>query len=144
MIKIKQISIFLLSGILLSSCTKNGTTLLSTKDHLAGSWQLAQQGIDVNGNYKFDAGEKNIVPDSAAITMQFKGDGTGFRVGVNNISVDSLTWDLFFNETMLHVAINDKGFINNQYFRFEYTSSTLLLRDTTVNPNYFRLYQRKG
>lgn len=142
--RVKLFSLFVLSGTLLGSCTKNGTTLLSTKDHIAGSWQLAQQGLDVNGNYKFDAGEKNIVPDSAAITMQFKGDGTGFRVGVNNVSVDSLTWRLLNNEMLLNVEINDKGFINNQMFKFEYTSSTLLLRDTTVVPNYFRFYQRKG
>lgn len=142
--RIKQLGFFVLSGICLISCNKNGTTLLGTKDHIAGSWQLTQQGLDVNGNYKFDAGEKNIVPDSAAITMQFKGDGTGFRVGVNNVSVDSLKWSLLNNETILNVAINDNGFINNQMFKFDYTSSTLLLRDTTVVPNYFKLYQRKG
>jgi hypothetical protein len=142
--RIKQFGLFVLSGIVLISCNKNGTALLSTKDHIAGSWQLAQQGLDVNGNYKFDAGEKNIVPDSAAITMQFIGDGRGFRVGVNNVSVDSLKWSLLNNETILNIEINDKGFINTQMFKFEYTSSTLLLRDTSVVPNYFKLYQRKG
>lgn len=129
--------------LLLSACKKNGTTLLSTKDHISGSWKLTQQGSDVNNNARFDAEEKNLVADSAKVTFQFKVDGSGFRVGPNNVYVDTLSWDLFYNESSLHVVITDRGFVNNQYFKFEYTSSTLLLRDTTVAPHYFRLYQRQ-
>ena len=131
------------SMLLLAACNKIKTALLSTKDHISGSWKLTQQGSDLNKNERFDANEKNLVADSAKVTFQFKVDGSGFRVGPNNVYVDTLTWDLFFNESSMHVAITDKGFVNNQYFKFEYTSSTLLLRDTTVAPHYFRLYQRQ-
>jgi hypothetical protein len=140
---ITKAGIICLSTLLFFSCKKNGTTLLGTKDHLAGSWKVFQQGSDLNNNSKFDFDEKNLVPDSAIVTLQLKKDGTGFRVGPNNIYVDTLSWDLFNNESTLHLAIADKGFINNQYFKYEYSNSTLLLRDTTVSPNFFRYYNRQ-
>ncbi|MDI9320136.1 MAG: hypothetical protein QM530_06615 [Phycisphaerales bacterium] len=136
-------ALVLATTLLLTACNKFKTALLSTKDHISGSWKLAQQGSDVNKNAHFDVDEKNLVSDSAIVTFQFKVDGSGFRVGANNVSVDTLSWDLFFNESSLHIAITDRGFVNNQYFKFEYTNSTLLLCDTTVAPHYFRLYQRQ-
>lgn len=139
---IKSATLFLTASFLLASCKKD-TQLLGNKDSLSHPWKLQQQGSDVNGNEAFDANEKNAVAESAKLTYQFKNDGTGFIVGVNNVSVDTFSWELINNESVIHMAINSKGFINNLYYHYEYSPKTLVLRDTTVKPSYFRYLERQ-
>jgi hypothetical protein len=133
--------IFALS--ILISCKKEETPLLSTKDGLVGSWQMQFQGSDLNKNLKFDANEKNMVPDTGKFSYQLSKVGTGFRIGANSSYVDTMDWILFNNESTLHFKIYNKGFTNNQFFKFENSASTLLLIDTTVSPSFFRLLTRQ-
>jgi hypothetical protein len=128
----------------LFACQKKETPLLTVKDGLIGSWKMQLQGSDLNKNNKFDTDEKNHVLDTAKITYQLTKIGTGFRIGANNSFVDTMDWVLFNYESTLHFKIYDKGFINNQYFKFENNSNTLLLIDTTVSPVYFRSFERQN
>lgn len=130
-------------GIIPIIACKKETTLLTIKDGLTHSWKLQQQGSDVNNNGRFDTEEKNPVTDSAKITYQFKNDGSGFRVGYNNSTVDTLAWSLTNNDGLLHLAIGNKGFINNLYYKYTYSATTLILQDTSVSPSYFQYFERQ-
>lgn len=141
---ITKISLTLLATLTLTACKKKETELLTVKDGLIGSWKLERQGSDLNKNNKFDTEEKNVVLDTAKFTFQLFKEGNGYKVGANNTYVDTMTWILFNNESTLHFKILNQGFINNQFFKFEYGAKTLILADTTVSPVYFRYFERQN
>ncbi len=141
---IKQFAVLSLSLMALAACKPKETDLLTVKDGLIGSWKLQQQGSDLNRNTKFDTDEKNAVADSSKFTFQLIKDGSGYKIGANNSYVDTMKWVLFNYESTLHFQIYDKGFVNNQFFKFEYGPKTLILADTTVSPVFFRYFQRQN
>ncbi len=141
----KKISILLLAcSASLVACKKDNTDLRTASDGLAGSWLLQQQGSDLNKNNQFDTEEKNKVTDSAKISYQFLKGGKGYFIGANNNFVDSLTWELTNNESVLHLLIDDKGFLKNKYYKFDVVTNALTLRDTTITPAYFWYLERKN
>jgi hypothetical protein len=131
--------------ILTITACKKDSPLLTAKDWLAGTWKLNLQGIDKNANGVFDVTEENTVPDSLAVNLQLKVQGTGFRIGANNTYVDSLTWALLNNDQLLNLNINDSGIIQHLYYKFNYTSQTLTLLDSNGSGTaYFRYYKRQN
>lgn len=142
---IKIMSLMLVTAaVSLVACKKKETNLLTTKDGLIGSWKLKQQGSDLNNNNKFDTEEKNFVADTAQFSFQLFKEGGGYRVGANNSFVDTMKWDLFNYESTLRFQIYNQGFINNQFFKFQVGTKTLLLIDTTVAPVYFRSFEKEN
>ena len=141
---IQPFAILGLSIITFVACKPKETDLLTVKDGLIGSWKLQQQGSDLNKNRKFDTDEKNAVADSSKFTFQLIKDGSGYKIGANSSYVDTMKWVLFNDESTLHFQLYDKGFVNNQYYTFEYGSKTLILVDTTVSPVYFRFFERQN
>lgn len=126
---------------LLFSCKKE-QQFITTKDNVSHPWKLQQQGLDKNGNGKFDLEEKNPVVDSAKVTYQFKSDFTGYIVGVNSSFVDTMKWDLRENETQIYIEVLNQGFVNKRTYLFEYSAKTLILRDTSYDPDYFMYLER--
>ena len=126
------------------ACKPKETDLLTVKDGLIGSWKLQQQGSDLNKNTKFDTDEKNAVADSSKFTFQLIKDGSGYKIGANNSYVDTMKWVLFNYESTLHFQLYDKGFVNNQFYKFESGAKTLILADTTVSPVFFRYFERQN
>lgn len=130
--------------LVLSSCKKKSTDLLTTKDGVVGSWKLRLQGEDVNNNGTFDTDEKNEVPDSLQFSYQFFKEGTGYKVGYNNTYVDSLYWELQNNEKTIFIKISNNNFIFKSYYQFEYNNKSLTLKDTSVKPMYIRFFEREN
>lgn len=128
----------------LAACKKSETRLLGIADNIAGSWKLQLQGVDANSNAKFDVEEKNTLADSAKFYYLIQKGGSGYKTGANNTYVDTMEWRLYNYDANLHFKIYDKGFTNNLYYKFEFTSKSLLLIDTTVSPTYFRLFERQN
>jgi hypothetical protein len=137
-------AILSLSLITLVACKPKETELLTIKDGLIGSWKIQLQGSDINKNRKFDTDEKNAVVDSAKFTYQLIKDGSGYKIGANSSYVDTMKWILFNSESTLHFQLYNKGFVNNQYYTFEYGPKTLILIDTSVSPVYFRFFERQN
>ena len=139
---IKKAAISGLLAVATISCKKE-VKLLSTKDALSHSWKLTLQGSDLNGNMNFDTEEKNVVPDSARYSYQLKNSGSGFRVGPNNIYVDSVRWELINGESLLYISLDDKGFKKDYYYKYQVGSKTLIVLDTTATPDFYRYFERE-
>lgn len=118
--------------------------MLTVEDWLSGSWKLEKQGADYNHDKIFDESEKNTVPDTLAYSIQFQHGGKGFEVGHNSSYVDTLTWELLDGEKILHVKVNDSGFLEEYYYHFDFTSSQLTLFDTSVTPGFFKFFNRES
>jgi hypothetical protein len=128
--------------LLLAACGKD-SKILTPKDWVSGSWKISTQGADNNNNGVYDGIEENPVPDSAAITLQLRVNGSGYRVGPNNTYVDSLNWTLLNDDQTLFINLDDDGFIQHLYYQFSFTSNSLTLADTSVKPTFFRYYKRQ-
>jgi hypothetical protein len=139
----KKIALIALTTLTLISCGKKETNLLSVKNGMIHSWELYMQGSDNNNNNKFETSEGAIVEETARYTYQFKGDNTGFKVGYNNASVDSLKWELNDNETYIIISFSDAGVTKKHSYAFDFGTDFLTLRDTTTQPAGMSYYKRK-
>lgn len=131
-----KISIFLIGSVFFCACKKE-TPIVTPESRLTHSWKLRFQGSDVNNNRLFDSEEKNRIQDSLSFSYQFKSGGKGFRVGNNSSFVDSLTWEMVGGDGIA-IKLTHNGLIQDLRYLYDLGTDVMTLKDTTVNPIYFR------
>lgn len=87
---------------LLGSCKKD-----KEADPLIGSWKVQYMGVDDNANGTLEESEKDIVPDTARFTFNFKEGGTGETVLTPSITTGtSITVPFSWSKSASTVTIN--------------------------------------
>jgi hypothetical protein len=131
-----KISFFLIGSLFFFSCKKD-TVLVTPESRLTHSWKLRYQGSDANKNNQFDLEEKNKVTDSASFSYQFKSGGKGFRVGNNTTFIDTLTWEMV-GSNGIRIKLTHNSLVQDLSYIYEVGTDVITLKDTTVQPGYYR------
>ena len=129
--KFKMLLLLCCTGFLFS-CDKDRND--SMYDYLQGTWQLVRVGADVNGNQLMETSELVDLPDTAAISTVFNGDGTGY--GGLNISSFSLnarfTWVTDEPKQRVTIKNEDLGEYTAAFDATDYNSFTFTTDDLDI------------